>query len=238
MAFNQYNLERVYDQQRGGFDLFVYSTGDSIADVIADGYFTTQEFGFASPGASPKLIIANCLDGIYHLEWDTSSASASVINSGISTTGWASYVDTQYTQASPFTLLTGSAANLPNNAGTVIDSQKPIDIGTFWDSAAQKITGRTGDNLDAMIYFKAVPSAANQYLDVWVDIGGAIGELYRQTFSFPRGSGTPRGILYSLPSAYTLGTWEANGGEVFVESNADVDIYDINFNFDRSHKAV
>ena len=88
-----------------------------------------------------------------------------------------------------------------------------------------------------MIYFKAVPSGASQYLDIWIDIGGAVGELYRQTFSFPRGAGVERGILYALPSGYTLGTWEANGGTVKVRTNATLDIYAINYNFDRSHKA-
>lgn len=151
-------------------------------------------------------------------------------------TGWASYVDTQYPNSgAPFTLTANTDTLLPNNAGTVIDSQKPADITAFYDGTV--ITGRNGDNLDIMIYFKAVPSVVNQWLDIWIDIGGTVGELYRQTFNFPRGAGTERGILYALPSAYTLGTWEANGGSVYVRSNASCDIYRINYNFDRSHKA-
>ena len=150
-------------------------------------------------------------------------------------TGWASYVDTQYTIGSPFTLTANTDTVLPNNAGTVIDSQKPSDITSFYNGTT--ITGRNGDNLDIMIYFRAVPSAVNQWIEIWIDIGGTVGELYRQTFDFPRGSGVERGILYALPSAYTLNTWEANGGTVYVRSNASVDIYSINFNFDRSHKA-
>lgn len=150
--------------------------------------------------------------------------------------GWASYVDTQYPDAgSAFTLVADTDTPLPNNAGSVIESQKPSDIVTFYDGSV--ITGRAGDNLDVMVYFKAVPSAVNQWLDIWVDIGGSIGELYRQTFSFPRGTGVERGILYALPSAYTLGTWEANGGTLYARSNAAMSIYDINYNFDRSHKA-
>lgn len=63
------------------------------------------------------------------------------------------------------------------------------------------------------------------------------GELYRQTFSFPKGSVVERGILFALPSDYTVGTWEANGGKVYIRSDANLSICAISFNFDRSHKA-
>ena len=151
-------------------------------------------------------------------------------------TGWAQYTDTTYVDTlSSFILPADTDTQLPNDAGITIDSQKPEDIVTFYDGNV--ITGRSGDNLDAMIYFRAIPSVVNQWIDIWIDIGGTFTDLYRQSFAFPRGVGLERGILYALPSAYTLDTWEANGGIVKIRSNAVVDIYDINFNFDRSHKA-
>ena len=150
-------------------------------------------------------------------------------------TGWASYIDGQYSSGSPFTVSANTDTVLPNNAATVINGQIPTDVTAFYSD--NKITGRSGDNLDIMIYFKAVPSATSQWLDIWIDIGGSIGELYRHTFSFPKGAGTSRGILYSLSSAYTLDTWETNGGTVYIRSNASLDVYGVNFNFDRSHKA-
>ena len=150
-------------------------------------------------------------------------------------TGWAQYADTLYTSGSPFNLPATTATVLPNNAGNTIETQRPSDVTSFYEGG--KITGRNGDNLDIMIYFKAKPSAVDQYIDVWIDIGGAVGELYRQTFTFPKGVGVERGIMYSLSSAYTLNTWESNGGTVYIESSASAQIYDIVFNFDRSHKA-
>lgn len=99
------------------------------------------------------------------------------------------------------------------------------------------ITGRDGDGLDIMIYFKAVPSAIDQWVDIWIDIEGAVGELYTQTFPFPKGASVERGVLYGLPSAYTRNTFEGNNGDIYIRSNNTLDIYDINFNFDRSHKA-
>lgn len=217
-------------------------------------------------------------------------------------TGFASYADNVYTSGSPFVLTSGVDTLLVNRAKTIVDSQIPTDIKTFYcptelvvsgvtgtfleaevitggtsgatgtlkeisslkyritnltgdftttetitggtsgataivDSKKNAlITGRDGDNLDIMLYFKAVPSATNSELDIWVDIGGSIGELYRQTIYF-RGT-TEKGVIYTLPSAYTLNTWEANGGQIYIRATgANFDIYSMNFNFDRSHKA-
>lgn len=157
------------------------------------------------------------------------------VNAVENATGWASYVDTVHiSPATAFTIPAATDTLVPNNAGTVIDSQKPSDILTFYDGTI--ITGRDGDSLDIMLYFKAIPSQVNQSLDMWIEIGAGI-ELYRQTFSFPRGAGVERGILYALPSAYTAETFEASGGTVYANSNATLDIHSINYNFDRSHKA-
>ena len=167
--------------------------------------------------------------------------------SGTVNTGWATYVDTDFPDSdNAFTVSANVDTALPNNAGSKIETQMPLDIDEFYNVPSDyngntnrnaTITGRSGDNLDVMIYFKAVPSSSTQYIDIWVDIGGSTGELYRQTFSFPKGAGAERGILYALPSAYTLSTWQENGAVIYIRTNHDLDIYSINFNFDRSHKA-
>lgn len=150
------------------------------------------------------------------------------------TTGWASYVDTAFTSLAPFNVLAGVTTKLPNNAGNIIDFQKPSDISTFYTGSA--ITGRDGDSLDLMIYFNALPSATNAELDVWIDIGGAIGVIYLQTFYF-RGAST-KGVMYSLPSAYTPNTWELNGGTIYVKPSVNMDFWGMTYNFDRTHKAT
>lgn len=189
-----------------------------------------------------RSLLRNDADGSYANIEDAMTYLLSFVgnfNSGGAapiTTGWASYSDTQYTDVSTFTLVANTDIKLPNNAGNVVDFQKPPDVTTFWDSSAQKIPGRSGDNLDVMLYWKALASANNASLDVWIDIGGSVGELYRQTFYF-RGT-DEKGVLYALPSAYTLNTWQANGADVFVRSSVNMDFYNIVFNFDRSHKAI
>lgn len=236
MAFNNESLVRIGGQNQAQ-SIFTYTTSDSLATVEASAYFNLA----VGKVRADDYILARIGSSDYLLRVDSDSlpittATLQELPAVTQSTGWSTYVDTQYPNSgSAFTLTANSDAQLPNNAGTKNETQKPSDVTTFYDGSV--ITGRNGDNLDVMIYFKAIPSAASQWLDIWIDIGGAVGELYRQTFSFPKGSGVERGILYALPSAYTLGTWEANGGTVYVRSNANLDIHSINFNFDRSHKA-
>lgn len=154
------------------------------------------------------------------------------------TTGWASYIDTTYTSESQLAISADTDTHLQINIDSSVTSQMPDDVSAFYIGSPDfEITGRNGDAIDIMLYFKAVPSNISQWIDIWIDIGGSVGELYRQTFSFPKGVGNPRGILYALSSAYTLDTWESNGGKIYVRSNASLGIYDINLNIDRSHKA-
>lgn len=148
-------------------------------------------------------------------------------------TGHASYTDTAYTVGSPLTLLAGVDTVLPNNSGVIYDDEKPDDITTFYNGTT--ITGRDGDGLAIMIYFKATPSTINSELDIWIDIGGGIGELYRQTVYF-RGA-TKKGVLYTLPTAYTRATWESNGGTVYVKASVNMTVYGMNFNISRTHKS-
>ena len=151
-------------------------------------------------------------------------------------TGWADYADGQYTSGSPFSLAANTDTALPNNAATIIDSQKPADVTTFYDGSV--ITGRDGDGLLINLDFKVVPqSGAATYIETWIDIGGAVGELYRCPASFPKGAGEVRSITQST-AAYTLNTWEANGGTVYVRSNGPCEIYDIRYVLFRTHKAL
>ena len=145
-------------------------------------------------------------------------------------------------------LINGSSIEFLNNDGNFTTSETitgstsgaTATIDTIRDGY---ITGRDNDNLDLMLYFKAEPSNVSQWLDIWIDITGGSGtpanlaNLYRETFSFPKGSGVERGVLYALPSAYTRNTWESNGGVIYLRSNASLKVYTINLNFDRSYKA-
>lgn len=222
------------------------------------------------------------------------------------TTGWASYQDTEYTTGSPLTVTTGGSITLPNNAATIVDSQKPTDINTFYYSQKVNIsgvsgtfvigetitggtssataiisevqagyllvvnetdkfantetitggtssatatvsgvpedgaiTGRNGDGLAITIEFKVRPTSAasDVRIQVTIDIGGAVGEIYPRDFALAKGNGFEHYYLSSF-TGYTLDTWETNGGKIKVEPfNSNVEIYDIRYVLTRTHKA-
>jgi len=152
-------------------------------------------------------------------------------------TGWADYVDGIYTLASPLSLSAFNKITLPNNATTIRDSQKPIDITEFYNASNSTITGRNGDGINIVIEFKAKPTtAATTKLTVAIDIGGAVGEIYVRDFILSKGNGVQHYYLSSF-DAYTLDTWEANGGTVKIVSDAAAVIYDIRYVITRTHKA-
>lgn len=157
-------------------------------------------------------------------------------NSSSDYTGWADYVDGVYTSASP--LIVGTTkVTLPNSASTIRDSQKPIDIATFYDSTSSTITGRNGDGINIVIEFKARPNVTSELrLTVTIDIGAPIGEIYKRDFVLNKGNNVEHYYLSSF-NAYTLNTWEANGGTVKIVSTGSTDIYDIRYVLTRTHKA-
>lgn len=152
-------------------------------------------------------------------------------------TGWASYFNDGYGATSGLTVSanTDTVINPIGPDPQNIESQLPIDITEYLNSSA-KITGKEGDAVNIQIGFKATPSAADQWADFWLDIGGSIGEIYRQTFIFPKGSGVERYIVYSLSSIYQLDTWEANGATMKIRSNHSLSVRDFKINVTRVHK--
>ena len=148
-------------------------------------------------------------------------------------TGWGQYSDTQYTSTA-FSVAANVDTALPNNKGGVIESYKPADVTTFYDGSV--ITGRTGDSMTITIDMSALPtSATTTLLEVWFDIGGSFGELYRRLISFPKGNGIVRPINFTV-GVYSLDTWAANGASVFCRANGPVDLSNIRYVITRTHR--
>jgi hypothetical protein len=149
--------------------------------------------------------------------------------------GWGDYVDTQYTQGSPLSISANTDVILPNNAQSGPRFQEPQGIELFKDG---KISGRNGDSILYTLDFKAIPVNANAtVLETWVDIGGTVGELYRRLVTFPKGTGVERPVTLTT-MAYTLDTWEQNGGAIYIRCNGDLNIYDIRVIISRLHRST
>jgi hypothetical protein len=149
-------------------------------------------------------------------------------------TGWGAYDDTAYTPAAPLSLSANTDTVLPNNKGSTIESQKPGDVATFYDGSV--ITGREGDGLAFTLECKAIPvTGTNTFFEIWLDIGGTIGPIYRRTIPFVKGV-AEHSINVSV-NAYQLNTWQANGATVYVRANTACTIHSIRYVLTRTHKA-
>lgn len=196
---------------------------------------TVQRTAISSP-ATGLIVYDTDEKALFH--YDSNAWVKLVDENSVSdlTTGWGDYVDSQYTSASPFIVNT-TKMTLPNNASTIRDSQKPEDVTTFYNSANTTITGRDGDGINIVIEFKARPNSANNTrLTISIDIGGAVGEIYKRDFVLTKGNGVEHFYLSSF-NVYTLDTWATNGGTVKIVSTASTDIYDIRYIITRTHKA-
>lgn len=146
-------------------------------------------------------------------------------------TGWASYINTGAAQA----IAADTDVRVLNNAGTVIDSQKPADVATLYDGT--HVTGRSGDSIIVGTELTFTPDNGDaSSLTLSIDIGGSIGKIYPRDFALVRGSGVPHKISY-YPPAYTLDTWQANGGAVTVNVDGPGVITAVRFVIHRLHKA-
>ena len=140
-------------------------------------------------------------------------------------TGWASYQDTQYTSEAPFALSANTDTILPNNAGSKIETYLPRDLTAMF--ADGKVLGRQGDSYIITADLFAIPtSAQSTLLEIWFDIGGSVGQLYRRPITFPKGQGQVLQVVTST-FVYTLDTWEANGATPYVRGNGTFEIYTV-----------
>lgn len=156
-------------------------------------------------------------------------------------TGWADYGDTQYTTASPWSPSTGTWVDVPNNAGLVLDSQKPIDVDKFYDVATGTITGRLNDGVSITIDFVARPTTATEtYVDVAFFIGNNLGpfgdgRIYQRLLTFPKGNGVDRPYSFNV-DGYTLASWQASGAKLQINTNAAIEVFKIRCVVTRTHK--
>jgi hypothetical protein len=196
---------------------------------------STQIAAIASP-ATGLLVYDTTLNAFYFYD-GTTWVSLGATNTNNDYTGWADYSDTQFTSAAPGGVAANTIYYLPNNAGRSNESQKPIDISTFYDPSTGKILGRDGDGLNVTIEFRLRPITNNDTrVTLGVDIGGTIGEIYTRDFALTRGQNQEHYYLSSF-NAYTLGTWAANGGRVRIRATQAVQVYDIRYVLTRTHKA-
>lgn len=147
--------------------------------------------------------------------------------------GWARYVDTQYTQASPFLLTDGVQVILPNNGGSTTKSRISSD---FYDSSTKKIVGLKLNEVQIIsIEFKAEAPNANQtYLDLAIANGGGNIQNLEKAIGFVRGNATPE-IFHNIFQYYIDQDFIDNGATIKIKTvGGSGTIWDIEYFIQRS----
>lgn len=215
----------------------VLDIASSTQGLLTPRMTTAQRVAISTTLTSKGLLVFDTDENTFYFFDGGSWIKLDSGNSASDYTGWADYVDGTYTDVSPLSLTAFTKINLPNDASIIRDSQKPIDVTEFYDATTSTITGRNGDGISIVVEFKAKPTTnAVTKLTVAIDIGGVVGEIYIRDFILSKGNGVEHYYLSSF-TAYTLGTWETNGGTVKIVSDETADIYDIRYVLTRTHKA-
>ena len=148
-------------------------------------------------------------------------------------TGWASYTDTALTSGAPLTLVASTPTDLPNNAGTTVETQLPSDVTEFFETVGSTIVfGSTTALLELQVELLVLPTTTAQWLDVWLEDGAGT-EIARQTFSLVKGA-VEHAVVWraAVPGSANL---VANGGTVRVESGDTPGLYDVRLLVARGH---
>jgi hypothetical protein len=153
--------------------------------------------------------------------------------------GWASYADTVWTEASPFTILAGNTAVVDNNANNKIEVQLPRGVLSFYDEINNKITPENeGDAYSISFRFNAKSSANNDRFDVFLDINAVTGAIIRETKSFNKGVGVEQSFNINF-TVFSLDTFVLNGGKITITAEAgNLSLYRIVYVIVRTHKGV
>jgi hypothetical protein len=147
--------------------------------------------------------------------------------------GWARYIDTQYTEASPLNLTDQVKVTLPNNAGTITKSRITSD---FYDLATQKIIGLQINEVQIIsIEFKAQAPNANQtHLDLSIEDGGANIQNLEKAIGFIKGNATTE-VFHNMFQYYIDQQFIDNGATIKIQAHGGTaTIWDIEYFIQRT----
>ena len=150
--------------------------------------------------------------------------------------GWVQYNDTQYTDTNRRTIIANTRTKLTNNAGGILDLVGLFGAQTLWNPTTNKFENdNSGDKFMQRVSFIADPTLNNRNLTLELDIGGTQGVIWSRTIRLARGAGIDTKITENL-DFYTLGTFIANGGDLFITCDGGIDIYDTLFLIQRTFR--
>ena len=148
---------------------------------------------------------------------------------GVKSLGWARYLDTQYTEASPLSLVANTLTFLPNNKGTVVRSHPSIDF--YQNGVDQKIYGQNlNDVYIITVQFRAQSPNANQtHLDLTIENGGGNIQNLEIALAYIKGNETPQ-FFHNVFHYYIDQNFLNNGASININSHGGTStIWDIEY---------
>jgi len=147
--------------------------------------------------------------------------------------GWARYVDSQYTEASPLSLATDTDTPLPNNSGTVVNSDVSIN---FYNNSSQKITPQNLNDVYLItIEWKAATPNANQtHLNLSIQNGGGLVENLDVALAYVKGNATTQ-VFHNIFQYYIDQDFLDNGASLHIQSHGGTStVWDIQYFIQRT----
>ncbi|ANJ65566.1 hypothetical protein [Pseudoalteromonas virus vB_PspP-H6/1] len=232
--FELEKLERIIRGDSSKINVYAYNATDTVSDILTSGYFPANVFD----DAEVNIIDVYASDGFAPVKYDKPTATA--IRNDVQGTGWAQYQDTQYTDASPFTVSQGDTESFPINGLSSITSRLPEGVASLYDGT--RITpDLVGDFYDVRVNFTGYPSIANGGFTIDIDISPA-GDGSNVIASCPvrmlRGSGSSNAAVYTVNvPVFALDTFVANGGLIRIKAeNGNITLYGATLVIARVHK--
>lgn len=154
-------------------------------------------------------------------------------------TGWAHYFDSTYTSSSKLALSSGVRTKITIDglgAGTD-NSNVAIGDTDYWNTSTNKITPAALDDVYEVTFrFKADTSASKPYFDLEFDVGGGVGVVSAVTAEVIKGSSALNRFDFTS-SFHTSSVFLANGAELYFNSSATINVYDMNIMITKLHQA-
>lgn len=142
--------------------------------------------------------------------------------------GWGQYSDDQYITSSRFSIVADTRTKIPNNAGVVNETFFPVGLSSIYNGTSQKLTPSVvGDTFMLRVNFEIASASANNFATFELDIGGALGVILSKVLFFPKG--TADHTFSTSIFIFTLGTFVANGGELYITPDVNTDMWDISY---------
>lgn len=181
-----------------------------------------------SPDSNDFLVAVDTSDTTSSPEGTTKKITISDLFNKINFFGWANYADSQYTALAPRSILSGARTQLTNNTGGASTNTTYLNENQeLWDNDAIRPIA-IGDAFDVRVTFSLTAETNDKDVTLEMDIGsGTPIIIYSETRRMLKSGGAVNSFAFSIPT-YSLDTFLANGGKLYITPTSNIQLYGLN----------